>query len=330
MLWYYFLPDQKQRHHVSNNRIGIDLGGTKIEAIIMNGEGEITHRLRVDTPKQDYEQALSTIKQLVLNIEQEAGIATTLPIGLGTPGAISFKTGLMKNCNSTCLNGKPLRQDLEAFLARPVRIANDADCFTLSEAIDGAAMDADVVFGVILGTGVGGGICIHGQLVQGVNAIAGEWGHNPVALGELADIEEMWAQLPHKQSRRCYCGRKNCVEAWLAGPAFELSYETLAGQKRHAADIVELAQRNDSCAALVLDSYHKMLAMALSNVINILDPEVIVLGGGMSNTTSLYTEVPKNLATYVFSDRVDTKIVKARHGDSSGVRGAAWLWQQRR
>ena len=190
-------------------------------------------------------------------------------------------------------------------------------------------MDADVVFGVILGTGVGGGICIHRQLVQGVNAIAGEWGHNPVALGELADIEGMGAQLPHKQSRRCYCGRKNCVEAWLAGPAFELSYETLAGQKRHAADIVELAQRNDSCAALVLDSYHKMLAMALSNVINILDPEVIVLGGGMSNATSLYTEVPKNLASYVFSDRVDTKIVKARHGDSSGVRGAAWLWQQR-
>ena len=313
---------------MSNNRIGIDLGGTKIEAITMNGEGEITHRVRVDTPKQDYEQALSAIKQIVLNIEQEAGITTTLPIGLGTPGAVSFKTGLMKNCNSTCLNGKPLRQDLEALLARPIRISNDADCFTLSEAIDGAAMDADIVFGVILGTGVGGGICIHRQLVQGVNAITGEWGHNPVALGELVDIEETWAQLPHKQSRRCYCGRKNCVESWLSGPALELSYETLAGQKKHAAEIVELSQHNDSCAATVMDSYHKMLALALSNVINILDPEVIVLGGGMSNTTSLYTEVPINLARHVFSDRVDTKIVKAKHGDSSGVRGAAWLWQQ--
>ena len=310
---------------MTKNRIGIDLGGTKIEAIILNDDGEITHRLRVPTPKQDYGQTLGAIKQLVQDLELQAGIATTLPIGLGTPGAVSFKTGLMKNCNSTSLNGKPLRQDLESLLTRPVRIANDADCFTLSEAIDGAGADAHIVFGVILGTGVGGGICIHGQLLQGVNAITGEWGHNPVALDELAEVDDSWARLPH---RRCYCGRQNCVESWLAGPAFELSYEILAGRKKTAVEIVELAQGEDPCAAIVMDGYHNTLALALSNVINILDPDVIVLGGGMSNTNSLYTELPTNLIRHVFSDRVDTKIVKAKYGDSSGVRGAAWLWRQ--
>lgn len=308
---------------MTNNRIGIDLGGTKIEAIIMDAAGAITHRLRVDTPKYEYDETLRAIKQLALDIEQQAGITATLPIGLGTPGAVSLKTGLMKNCNSTSLNGKALRQDLETLLSRPVRIANDADCFTLSEAKDGAAMDASIVFGVILGTGVGGGICVHGKLLQGVNSIAGEWGHNPITPGDLAEVDESWARLPHRQ---CYCGRKNCVESWLSGPAFELSYETLAGEKIPAAQIVELAQRKDSLATRVIEGYHKLLALALSNVINLLDPHVIVLGGGMSNINSLYTEMPAILTRHVFSDRVDTRIIKAKHGDSSGVRGAAWLW----
>jgi fructokinase len=313
---------------LTSNRIGIDLGGTKIEAIILSDGGEITHRLRVDTPKEDYDQVLEAIRHLILNLETEAGIAAPLPIGIGTPGTVSYKTGLMKNCNSTCLNGKPLRQDLEIRLGRPIRIANDADCFTLSEAADGAARDARVVFGVILGTGVGGGICIRGELVQGINAISGEWGHNPVALSELADIVAGWSGLTHGQlpERQCYCGRRNCVESWLSGPAFELGYETLAGSKKPATEIVKLARQGDSDAVALMDSYHRTLALALSNVINILDPEVIVLGGGMSNINSLYSEVPANLSPYVFSDRVDTRIVKAMHGDSGGVRGAAWLW----
>jgi fructokinase len=308
---------------VNQNRIGVDLGGTKIEAIIMDGQGEITHRDRVDTPKDNYQLALNAIKGLVENLEQEAGTVAPLPLGIGTPGAISNKTGLMKNCNSTCLNGMPLREDLETLMSRSVRIANDADCFTLSEASDGAAAESNNVFGAILGTGVGGGISLNQKPVQGINAIAGEWGHNPLALERLQSDDRSFPGMP---PRTCYCGRRDCVESWLAGPSFELSYEVVSGRKMRAPAIVGLVKQGDADAKMIMDRYHNMLALALSTVINILDPGKIVLGGGLSNIMSLYTEVPKYLDRYVFSDRVDTEIVKAKHGDSSGVRGAAWLW----
>jgi fructokinase len=289
----------------------------------MNGQGEITHRDRVDTPKDDYQQALNAIKGLVEKLEQETGAVAPLPLGIGTPGAISNKTGLMKNCNSTCLNGMPLQGDLETLMSRSVRIANDADCFTLSEASDGAAAETNNVFGVILGTGVGGGISLNQKPVQGINAITGEWGHNPLALERLQSDNRSFPGMP---PRTCYCGRRNCVESWLAGPSFELSYEIVSGRNMRAPAIVALVKQGDFDAKMVMDRYHNMLALALSTVINILDPEKIVLGGGLSNITSLYTEMPKYLDRYVFSDRVDTEIIKAKHGDSSGVRGAAWLW----
>ncbi len=280
------------------------------------------YRLRVDTPKDDYPKLLTSIHQLVLEVENQAGLTESLPIGIGTPGAISHKTGLMKNCNSTCLIGMPLKEDLERLLKRDVRIANDADCLALSESSDGAATGVTNVFGVILGTGAGGGICIDRQLVQGINAIAGEWGHNPLPLANLTAIDAHLIE----PDRRCYCGHSNCIESWVSGPGFETSYHRLTGTRQAAVDIVKLAAEKNSDATRVMDAYHNLLALALSTVINILDPEVIVLGGGMSNIDSLYTEVPRYLEQYVFSDRVDTRIIKASHGDSSGVRGAAWLW----
>lgn len=304
-------------------RIGIDLGGSKIEAIVMDDDGEVKHRLRVDTPKDNYAETLNVTRELVDNLEKKAGITEPLPLGIGTPGAISLSSGLMKNCNNTCLNGMPLREDLEKLTSRPVRIANDADCLTLSEASSGAATGSNNVFGVILGTGVGGGIYLNDRLVQGVNAITGEWGHNPLALDNLATDGEAY---PAMASRLCYCGHMNCVESWLAGPSFELSFEIVSGRRLPAAEIVDLVAQEDPQAIMTMNRYHNMLALALSTIINILDPEKIVLGGGMSNIQSLYTEVPKYLDRYVFSDRVDTQVVKARHGDSSGVRGAAWLW----
>jgi predicted NBD/HSP70 family sugar kinase len=310
---------------VAETRLGIDLGGTKIEAIILGVDGKTTLSKRVPTPKGDYRLVLESIQRLVSDILGDANIGDSLPLGIGTPGAISHHSGLMKNSNSTCLNDQPLKEDLEAILDRPVRIANDADCFTLSEARDGAGADADNVFGVILGTGAGGGICINQQLVQGVNSIAGEWGHNPLSLNNLKNLEHK-STLPDMDSRQCYCGQTNCVESWLAGPSFEKSYEILTSTRLNSPEIVKLAEGGDKVAAQILDQYHNMLALALANVINILDPAIIVLGGGMSNINSLYTEVHKHLEHYVFSDRVDTKIKKAVHGDASGVRGAAWLW----
>ena len=303
-------------------KLGIDLGGTKIEAIILDADGKIEHRKRVQTPKDDYKLVLTVIQQLVADIQADAGISDPLPLGIGTPGAVSSKSGLMKNCNTTCLNGKPLREDLEAGLSRPVRLANDADCFTLSEANDGAGRGANNVFGVILGTGVGGGVCVNQHLVGGVNSITGEWGHNPLALDNLLGSTD----LPTMDSRLCYCGRTNCVESWLAGPSFETSYEILSGEKLSAPQIVGLVKEGDKVATQLMEWYHNTLALALANVINILDPGVIVLGGGMSNIDSLYSDVYQHLDSYVFSDQVDTQIKKAVHGDSSGVRGAAWLW----
>jgi len=275
-------------------RIGIDLGGTKTEIAVLTEDGSILLRERVPTPRGDYAATIATIVQLVRMAETKLGAhgAAPLPVGVGIPGAESRITGLIKNANSTWLIGKPLRADLEAALSRPVRLANDANCFALSEAVDGAAAGADVVFGVILGTGVGGGIVVKGEALVGANAIAGEWGHNPLP-GESA-------------GRPCYCGRRDCVETYLSGPA--LAADGGAG--------------NEAAIA----RYERRLARALSQVINILDPEVIVLGGGVSNLDRLYQNVPKLWREWVFSDHVATRLVKNKHGDSSGVRGAAWLW----
>ncbi|MBS02684.1 MAG: hypothetical protein CMQ24_08260 [Gammaproteobacteria bacterium] len=306
-------------------RIGIDLGGTKIEGILLDGD-EIRTRRRIPTPQDDYGRTVTALTDLVAGLQEEAGSGAQLPVGIGTPGAISLATGLMKNCNSTCLNGMPLRDDLTERLGREVRIANDADCFALSEASDGAAAGAHSVFGVIVGTGVGGGLVYNGTLLQGVNAICGEWGHNPLPLGALQRFDGQQIDMP-TPGRPCYCGRVDCVEAWLSGPAFARSYELRTGQSLTAAEIVGRAGTDD-LAHQLLSQYAELLSLALSVVVNIFDPARVVLGGGMSNVDYLYPELNARLPRYVFSDEVRNEVVKARHGDSSGVRGAAWLWQE--
>jgi predicted NBD/HSP70 family sugar kinase len=304
-------------------RIGVDLGGTKIEAIVLMPDGEIARRHRVDTP-DNYEATLDAITELVLRVETESGVGHQNPVGMGTPGAISALTGNMKNCNNTALNGRALKEDMESKLERAIRIANDADCLTLSEANDGAASEASSVFGVILGTGVGGGLCYHGELLKGANSICGEWGHTTLPLaGYQPDPGGLALSTP---SRECYCERRDCVETWLAGPSFARSYQELARQTRTPPEIVELTKSDDEMAEALLEQYCNLLALALSAVINIVDPDVIVLGGGMSNIKRIYDRVPEYLPRYVFSDHVTTRLVKAQHGDSSGVRGAAWLW----
>lgn len=303
-------------------RIGIDLGGTKIEAVLLDDSGQIKYRKRIPTPQDDYHATIKEISALVSEIElRVAKPGQQISVGIGTPGAISPQTGLIKNSNNTCLNGRSIKQDLGNALHREVEIANDADCFTLSESIDGAAKGADVVFGVILGTGVGGGICVNKKLMRGINAITGEWGHNPLPLtaSEYGEITRL------SKSRRCGCGKVNCVETWLSGKAFQLSYREASGHELQSQDIAELAQAGDTLAGELLTQYSRMLALALSMVINIVDPEIIVLGGGMSNIERLYKEVPGYWNDYVFSDQVETRLVKASYGDSSGVRGAAWL-----
>lgn len=273
-------------------RIGIDLGGTKTEIVALADDGAELLRERVPTPRGDYAATVATIAALVESAEAKVGAGKTATVGVGIPGAESRVTGLIKNANSTWLIGKPLRADLEAALGRPVRLANDANCFALSEAVDGAAAGAKVVFGVILGTGVGGGIVVKGEVLAGANAIAGEWGHNPMP-GENA-------------GHPCYCGRTDCIETYLSGPALAAD----GGAGNEAA----------------IQRYERRLARALAQVINILDPDVIVLGGGVSNLDRLYDRVPRLWGAWVFSDHVATRLVKNRHGDSSGVRGAAWLW----
>ncbi len=294
-------------------RIGVDLGGTKIEAAALDHDGRIVARKRVATPKDDYSAVLDAIAQLVAELEAE--IETTATVGIGTPGAVSPATGLMKNANSVVLNGKPLDADLASRLGRAVRLANDADCFALSEATDGAARGAGNVFGAILGTGVGGGVVIRGALVSGPNAIAGEWGHNQLPYLDADD------QPPPD----CYCGRRGCIETFVSGPALERDYADVTGRQVPAKEIAT-RRRQDPEAGAALHRYAHRLARALSTVINILDPEVVVLGGGMSNIDWLYDRVPELWGVFVFSDTVTTRLVKNRHGDSSGVRGAAWLW----
>jgi fructokinase len=279
-------------------RIGIDLGGTKTEIVVLADDGREQLRERVPTPRGDYAATVRSIAGLVFSAEAKVGAggtASVATVGVGIPGAESRVTGLIKNANSTWLIGKPLRADLEAALGRPVRLANDANCFALSEATDGAAAGVEVVFGVILGTGVGGGIVVRGAVLAGANAIAGEWGHNPLPGDEAV-------------RPRCYCGRHGCIETFLSGPA--------------------LATDGGADDAAAMARYEQRLARALAGVINILDPDVIVLGGGVSNLDRLYDRVPRLWGEWVFSDHVATRLVKNKHGDSSGVRGAAWLWNE--
>jgi fructokinase len=297
---------------VSDNevRIGVDLGGTKIEVAALSHTGREVLRRRVATPQGDYPATVAAVVSLVEEAERE--LSTRASVGIGIPGALSTKTGLVKNANSTCLIGRPLKDDLERALAREVRIANDANCFALSEALDGAAAGARIVFGVILGTGVGGGIVVDRQVLAGANAIAGEWGHNP--LPALTDAD--------RPPPRCYCGRDGCIETYLSGPALERDH----GAGLDAAQIAQRAEAGDAACGAALARYEERLARALAGVINILDPDVIVLGGGLSNIARLVDNVPRLWRKHVFSDHVATRLARNRHGDSGGVRGAAWLW----
>jgi fructokinase len=294
--------------------MGVDLGGTKIEGVVLDVDGQEHCRERVATPQGDYGATLQALVELVLRLESEAGQACS--VGIGMPGSISRASGLVKNSNSVCLNGQPLHRELEQRLDRPLRFANDADCFALSEAVDGAGRDAAVVFGVIIGTGTGGGIVVNRQLLDGPNGISGEWGHNPLP----------WPEAEELPGPACYCGRKGCIETWLSGPGLARDHEQVTGACRDARTIIQSAELGDTHACETMKRYTNRMARALASVINILDPDVIVLGGGLSNCKRLYKAVTSQWQEYVFSDRVDTPLVCAQHGDASGVRGAAWLW----
>jgi fructokinase len=296
-------------------RIGIDLGGTKIETIVIAPDGSEQYRRRIDSPRGSYERTIAAIVEQVAAAEQAIGARAS--VGIGIPGISSPATGLVKNANSTWLNGHPLQRDLDTALGREVRLANDANCFALSEATDGAGAGAHAVFGVILGTGVGGGVVVGGTVLVGRNAIAGEWGHNPLP----------WLELDEYPGPECYCGRRGCTEMFLSGGGLARSYGGSPGAI--AQDIAAAADRGEPDAVAAIDIYTKRLAKALAAVINVVDPDVIVLGGGLSNIDILYTRVPQLWGRWVFSDRVDTRLVRARHGDASGVRGAAWLWPEK-
>ena len=295
-------------------RIGIDLGGTKIEGIALDDLGQTRVRRRITAPRGDYGATLRAVTGLVAVIESE--LTTVATIGVGIPGTISPATGLVKNSNSTWLNGTRLAHDLPKLLERPVRFANDANCFALSEATDGAAAGASSVFGVIVGTGTGGGIAIDGRVLVGTNAIAGEWGHNSLP----------WPRPGESPGNGCYCGRSGCIETFLSGSGLSRDYEAASGNKATPEEIVAAAARGELNATLCLERYEDRFARALASVINVVDPEVIVLGGGLSNVDRLYSTIPSRLGAFVFSDVVATRVVRAMHGDSSGVRGAAWLW----
>lgn len=298
-------------------RIGVDLGGTKIEAVLMNDSGTIEVRQRIDTPRNDYDATVRAITTLVGAMDRHA--QGRCAVGIATPGAVEPTTGVMKNCNSTWLNGRTLSQDLIEQLGPRVRIANDADCFALSEATDGAGAGARVVFGVILGTGVGGGIVVDGRLLSGPNRIAGEWGHTPLAYLR-SNAQSLEKSLP---DRRCYCGRTNCVETFLSGPGLAATYQALWDME---AKPEAIAVSEDTRATQTLDVYLLQLARALAQIINILDPDVIAIGGGLSQIDAIYQRVPALWSPYVFSPQVNTRLSPARHGAAGGVRGAAWLW----
>jgi fructokinase len=310
------------QHPANSIRIGVDLGGTKIEALAIDAAGRELARKRIASPARDYALTIAAIRGLVE--EMESGLGTRARVGIGTPGAISPASGLVKNANSTALNGHSLRADLAHALGREVRVANDADCFALSEASDGAGAGHAVVFGVILGTGVGGGLVVDGRLRVGPNAITGEWGHNELPARTESALPET----------RCYCGRRRCIETFLSGPGLAADHARAAATTATTATtadsdaqrIVALARAGDAAAEATLSRYSRRLASALATVINVVDPDVIVLGGGLSQIDELYAALPGLLQQFVFSDRCDTPVVPNRHGDASGVRGAAWLW----
>lgn len=294
-------------------RLGIDLGGTKIAGIVLAADGTVRWESRVPTPRDDYAATLEAIASLVA--AGEAAVGVRCSVGLGMPGAISPATGLVKNANSTWLNGRPFHADLEARLDRDIRLANDANCLAVSEAVDGAAAGASVVFGVILGTGVGGGIAVDGRVLTGANAIAGEWGHNPLPWPEEGE-----------GGSACYCGRRGCLETWLSGPGLAADFQRRTNEAVASEQVVVRASGGDAAARAVLGDWTRRLARGLAMVINVLDPAVIVVGGGLSAIGALYDDVPRLWDRWVFSDRVATRLVPARYGAASGVRGAAWLW----
>lgn len=327
-------------------RLGIDFGGTKTEIIALDAlNGKEIYRKRIPSPRGDYMQTMQSFKGLIDEAEAEIGVKGT--IGIGMPGSISKDNGLVKNANATWMNGKPLLKDFSQMIGREVRIQNDANCFAVSEATDGAGAGADVVFGVIIGTGCGGGVVVHGKPVAGINGVGGEWGHNMLAYPRVyvpngapehpfgGEIEaprsgvnyftddKAWAEYPGPD---CYCGKSGCNELWISGTGFKMDYLRVTGEDLSTHDVITNAQKGEAKAKAALGRYTDRLARALSVVINVLDPDVIVLGGGMSNVDSLYTDVPAIWGKYVFSDSVHTKLKPPRHGDSSGVRGAAWLW----
>jgi len=295
-------------------RIGVDLGGTKIEVLALDADGVTLIRERVLTPQDEYQAVIRAIADLVLGAEER--LRKRGSVGVAIPGTISPQTGLVKNANSTHLIGHPLDKDLAAALGRPIRVANDANCFVLSEASDGAAAGDDIVFGIIAGTGVGGGVCVSGRILTGAHAIAGEWGHNP--LPAPRDDERIG---PH-----CYCGRSGCIETWCSGPALAVQYQRATGRNMIATDIAEAAAAGDASARRVMDDWFDRMARAIASVVNILDPDAIVMGGGLSKIEALYRELPPRVERYAFHPEGRTKIVRNSHGDSSGVRGAAWLW----
>ena len=297
-------------------RIGVDLGGTKIEAIALDDRGNSLTRQRIPTPTGDYHATLDVVATLIGRIEQLTGMHGS--VGIGTPGSPSPATGLIRNANSTCLNGQPLQQDFERLLNRPVRLANDADCFALSESIDGAGQGFHSVFGVIIGTGVGAGIVINGSLIPHANRIAGEWGHNPLP----------WPSATESPGEACYCGKKGCIETFLSGAGLHLDYRRETGLEISGPELSKRLEQQEQAAERVMARYENRLARSLATVINLLDPEVIVLGGGLSNLVRLYERIPRIWAEYIFSDVVRTRLLPPRHGDSSGVRGAAWLWPE--
>jgi fructokinase len=295
-------------------RIGIDWGGTKIEALAMDADGRELRRVRIPTPRHDYEGSIRAAAELVASIEREVG--PTGPIGVGIPGTIVPATGLVKNANSTWLNGRPFEKDLSAALGRDVRCVNDANCLAVSEAADGAAAGRAVVFAAILGTGCGAGIALHGRMRSGPNGLAGEWGHNPLP----------WQSPDEYPGDPCYCGQRGCIERWLSGPALEEDYRRASGSALSGSEIVAAAAAGEPQAMDALERYEDRLARALAHVVNLLDPDIVVLGGGLSRIERLYRNVPQKIANWAFGKCATTSVVPAKHGDSSGVRGAARLW----
>lgn len=298
----------------SQMRIGIDLGGTKIEALAIGGDGVELLRYRVDTPRDDYPGTIGAMAALVRRIEAETGRTGT--VGAGIPGTVSSRTGLVKNANSVWLNGRPLQVDLGEELGREVRVANDANCLAVSEATDGAAAGRAVVFGVILGTGCGGGLALHGQVHAGANGVAGEWGHNPLP----------WAHGDELPGPECYCGKRGCMEMWVSGTGFARDYADVTGNVLTAREIMAACDAGEASAQAAVDRYEDRLGRGLAHLINVLDPDVLVFGGGMSKVERIYRNLPRRIEQYVFGREAETPLLPAQYGDSSGVRGAAWLW----